>query len=308
MNPLFNKPEFTVSIKSFGTMYLAHVNGVAIHREYDDDGQMSTTFPVNHLMRSGVNTLILEILPPLQGAEINPHAYIKMELLVKSHDREENTISITTIDFEGSLGKDNYVNRSTQSGYIDSKTGKHIKADGDITIHDIHATPILEYTGAIRFERDLDIPSSLPAWSFFSSDDIPNLDSMSDTEYYQFMDTLLSEYIKIQNALESDNIDDILPMFAERNKELDQAFYYPAGTMETKIRSSLSSAASDPNLELIELKRDYVDFTVEDNHKLVSLTRTGNKGAIVFNFKDTRGSQYYNFIFRRKDGAWILTR
>lgn len=308
MSPLFNKPYFTLKISSFGTSFFACINGASVHREFSDSAQISTSFPINHWMASGKNILRLETLPPSPGEKINPNAFVTIELQVAPLDDKDNITSIASIDFHGNKDATTYTAKSSQSGNFDSSTGKYVDDGGDVILYDITTTSIREYDGGIRFERELDIPSSIPEWAFLSSDNIPNIKEMSDTDYYHFMDTLLAEYMKIQYALESGDIDKILPMLAERNKELDEAFYYPPGTMEEKIRASLSSAANDPDLELVELKRDYVDFTVEDNRKLVSLTRNGLKSAIVLNFKSIQGSQRYNFIFRYKNGFWILTR
>ncbi len=121
-------------------------------------------------------------------------------------------------------------------------------------------------------------------------------------------DELFIEYEKLQNALVRKDVDSVIAMIGERNREIDMAFYQADGTTEKKIRSSLENAIGDADMELAELSLDYLDIAVEDNHKLVSLVRGGDISAIGFNFKSFSGSLSYDFVFRRQDGKWVLTR
>ena len=114
--------------------------------------------------------------------------------------------------------------------------------------------------------------------------------------------------MKVYNALKSKNIDSVIPLFGERNKELDAAFYYEPGTMEGKLRKSLIDAATDSDAELVEIAPEYLFFYIYDNGKLTSLMREGGKPAIVQNFIKAVGSRSYDLIFRYQNGNWILTR
>ena len=154
----------------------------------------------------------------------------------------------------------------------------------------------------------MNIPSSLPLWAFFSSDDLPDYESMEDDEYYQHMDVLLVEYMKVQDAIKNNDIASILPMFEERNKELDAAFYHPPGTLAEKIKVALNDAANDETAALSELKADYLDFDISQNRKLNRLSRDGNTTAVGLDYKEIEGSYSFDMIFRMQDGKWILTR
>src|SRR5690625_8005536 len=72
---------------------------------------------------------------------------------------------------------------------------------GDITVSDVVMTPMKNYGGALRFKREMIVPSSLPLWAFFESDDLPDYDAMSDEDYDTAMEDLFVMYEKVQSAL-----------------------------------------------------------------------------------------------------------
>lgn len=131
---------------------------------------------------------------------------------------------------------------------------------------------------------------------------------MPDEQYFSALDHLFVEYKKIQDALSAGNVDSIVSMACERNRETDLAFYLESGTTERRLKASLEDAVQDDNLELAELIPDYVSIRVEDNRRLVRLIRGGETTAVGFNFKSFTGSQSYDFIFRRENGKWIVAR
>ena len=309
MNILKSKPVYQLSVKAFGTKYFVQLNGVIIHQELFSGGQLSTALPVNHWMRSGMNTIGIYVFPENPGDEININASVTITLMVSDKDNPNIQYSVANISFSGKhLSGNKAVVASSPSGRFDSERDFSASTSGDVEIHDITKKNISTYEGELLFSRKIDIPSSLPVWAFFKSNDVPDYKPMSDADYYKHMDVLLVEYMKVQKALESGNVEAVMPLFAERNKELDAAFYLEPGTMEKKISAALLGATDKNEYELVILTREYVDFTVEDNQKLASLTRVGDKPAITLNFKKGSGAERYSLIFRLKDGKWILTR
>jgi len=309
MNVLYDKPLFKLSVNTFGTKHIINVNGVSIIRDLDSDGQSESTFPINHLMRSGRNTIETYILPDNPGEAINKHSKITLNLMVASNSNPDIKYNITNLSFESALLEaSSPISGSSNSGKLDSNNEFKQSENGDVVIHDISIKKVAEYPGALKITRIIDIKSSLPLWNFFSSDDLPDYDSLNDEEYYKELETLLHEYMKIQHAIKTNDIESVVALFKERNSELDLAFYQQPGTYEAKIKESLKEAATDKGLELVELRKDNVNFTVEDNRKLASLTRNGFKAAISLNFKEGNGSQRYPLTFRYQNNKWILSR
>ena len=77
---------------------------------------------------------------------------------------------------------------------------------------------------ALIFTRKIDIPSSLPKWAFFGSDDIPDIGPMSDAESDAFLKRLLAEHLKAYRALQTNRVDEVLPLFDERNRNWARRF------------------------------------------------------------------------------------
>jgi hypothetical protein len=305
MNILQNQPVFELKLDGFGAMYVIEINGATIFNQYSSMGQITTRLPINHYMRSGDNTISISAWSE-DDSSINPHANIKIELLVSEHNKPEKEFVIATLDYNNSATSHPLKTaKSTVSAHYNAEHGFIEDDKGNVVVHDI---TFKQNKNVFEYERKITIPSSLPLWAFFNSDELPDYISMSDKEYYQHMDVLFAEYLKVQNAIAENNIDTILPMFEERNKELDLAFYNPIGTLEKKIREALNDAANDESATLSILKLDYLNFNSSENNKLTRLGRADNGAAVGLDYKDGTGSYSFDMIFRLKDGKWILTR
>lgn len=308
MSILHKKPVFSIKINTSAVRYILKINGITLLRESSSDGQLTTTLPVNHWMKSGDNSMEVEIRPHVKGETYNPNANLEFELLISENETPQTIFSIANILISGSSANINQTLLSSTSGNYDSSNNFKSDKNGDVHVSDIQIDKIDKYKGGLIIKRNIVIPSSLPLWNFFNSDEIPDFDSMSDENYYNELDILLKEYLKVQHAIQNNTINDIIDMFNERNSEIDTAFYLKPGKTKKDIFESLQSIANDDGIEFLPLTRKKVIFTIENNKKLVRLNRKGNKAAIALNFKDGSGSQRYEMYFRIKNGKWILTR
>lgn len=305
MNVLQNKPVFELKLKGFGTKYRIKVNDVTVFDQSNADGKATTRLPINHYMRSGNNSISVSTWAN-RGQEINKHAYVNIDLLVSSHESPEHEYVITTLNYKNSFEEHHEkTQESSLSGRFKADEKFIIADDGEVVIEDV----LYKKTGvASTYLRDLIIPSSLPLWAFFNSDEQPDYLSMSDDEYYQNVSDLLLEYMKVHDAINNNKIDDIISMFTERNNELDTAFYYPTGTYEKKIVGALKDAANDESAELVKIKATGLNIFGSGNNRLVSLHGRKRGAAIGLNYKNGMGSYGFDMIFRQQDGKWILTR
>jgi len=305
MSVLQKKPVFELKISGFGSRYFIELNGVIVFRQYNAEGQISTRIPINHYMKNGDNLLAISAWSG-DGTPINLNANIRVDMLVSAHESPGIRHLVTSINYQNGLAaQQGFVTDSSKSGLFDSKQGFVVDESGDVQVFDIVEETTVE---SFDCKRKLNIPSSIPLWALFSSDELPEFIPMSDEDYYEYMDTLLPYYMKVQKAIENNDIESVIPMFAERNKELDAAFYYPPGTMENLIRDSLADAAGDENAQLVELTNQKVNFVAHNDNTLVSLSRSLAEAAIGLDYKNGMGSYGFDLIFRRKDGEWILTR
>lgn len=303
MNILQNQPVFELKLEGFGAIFMVEVNGARVFQQWNAAGKIETRLPINHFMNPADNTFKIFAWSG-DDSPINPHAFVKIELVVSDHTQPQNEFTISNLIFDN-IGLENRIETSVTAGKLNSLKGFTTDDAGDLTINGAITG---QFDNVHTHSRVMNIPSSLPLWAFFSSDDLPDYESMSDDEYYQHMDVLLIEYMKVQDAIKNNDIASILPMFEERNKELDAAFYHPPGTLAEKIKVALNDAANDESAALVELKTDYVDFEYSEGNKLNKLSRNGNKAAITLNYKEIEGSYRFDMIFRVQDGKWILTR
>lgn len=308
MNPLNNQPYFTLKVNGFGAMYFAEINGVSVYREFDASSQVTTFFPVNHLMSPNNNSIELFVLPNSQGDDINPNANIEIQLLVSPNNNRNNTLVISNIMFKGVNGSKGYINTSHPSGSYDPDNQMSPSQDGAVLVNEIITNPVDAYEGGLYFSRKMTVPNALPSWSFFDSDDLPVQSQLDINSHNKLRDDLFEEYNKIQKALEKKNIDEVIELFAERNNELDAAFYYEPGTMHKKLYSSLINTVNNPDLVLSDLKPEYLGVYIDTGRKLISLKRNGAQSAIGFDDKLAGGSDRYDIVYRRSNNQWIITR
>jgi len=320
MSILQKKPVYTLKVETFGVSHFINVNDCTVIFDVDDEGQSAVVVPINHWMRSGENTISYDLFPPEPGKPFKPGSYVRITLMVHELSDPEKEYTVATLHF--SATKDEHQSHTTGSSpsgmYSSLKNFAPDKA-GDIEVFDATGAPMPadeDFAGAMTFKRKINIPSSLPLWTFFQSEEMPDhrMNSRSDDEYEAAMAPLFAEYRKVHDALAKKDIDAILPMFEERNRETDMAFYMEPGTTAKRMRESLMSTLTDlknGNLELLELGPRNVDYHLEDNKKIVSLRRTGLDHAIILNYvnkKKDLGSKSYPMLFRYQNGKYILTR
>ena len=306
MNIFENQPVFTIKVDSFATKHVVNINGMHILRDYDEDGKSSASFPANHLIRNGTNIIELNVFPPKSNETINKNSSVTIQLNVHSKDTPDDIHVLSSIIFTG--GDIDYISTSSQSGEFNLGDNLTAANNGAIIISNIETQPSQDYEGGLNFTRSIKLPAPFPLWGFFESDKLPNYDAMSDEEYYNNIQTLLNEYLIIQDAVTNKRFDALSSLLSERNQEFDAAFYNPSGTAHNKLISSLREAADDKDLELVGLEKNNVNFSVEDNNKVASLVRDGRTPAVALRFKSGNGTQSYPFMFRYKNKKWILTR
>ena len=301
MSILNQKPVFTINFHATGARYRLYLNGVLVERQGSSQGQNSYEIPVNHWMRSGKNTLDLTVYPNEEGEEIPPSSQIKALLQVRNFGEEEN-YALGGFVFSGA----NYKEPVLDKAYQRDIESFEIVDSGGIKISELGMIEDAPFDGARKYALTLEVPSNLPLWAFFQSDELPNSDTISDDDYYAVSDELYIILRNIQDHLEQGKVDDIMPLFTERNRETDLAFYKEEGQTERELHSDFTNDI--PTLNMIELDPKSSLYTSERNLKLASNFRNGRKNAISGNLKSGPGNLSFPIMFRKQDGKWIITR
>ena len=298
---LNKKPVFKLLIHSVGTRYDVLLNGVMIYDDASGNGQITTSLPINHWMRSGENSLELVVYPDDEGIPINVKSEVNAEIYVYNDDVEEQQYRIGGFNFKG-LG---HISDEKLLGYrLDSETFKY-DDEGEIIALDVDISEDTFFEGVIEYKQIFTIPNNLPLWAFFESDDVPNDPDLSEEEYWALSAELRDHLKMIQDKLIAGEVDEIMPLFEERNNELDKAFYYSSGVMQAKLKDAFETDI--PQLDMLALEGRYVSYVNEKNLKLASVYRN-RKPAISGNYKEGTGSLKFPIMFRKQDGKWIITR
>jgi hypothetical protein len=301
-NSILNKkPVFTMKIHGFGTRYRIYINNIKVYEETSGASQVTTSIPLNHWMKAGENSLKLLVYPNNEDAPINEKSEVNAEIYVHNDEMEEHQYRIGGFNFKG-LGR---IHESALKGYhLETELFKQ-DYEGELIAHEVSVAKDTVLAGSYEYEQVFTIPNNLPRWSFFESDDVPNGYELSDGEFWELSAELRDHLKMIQDKLIAGEVDDVMPLFEERNNELNKAFYYSSGVMEAKLRDAFETDI--PQLDMLPITGRSVVYINEYNKKLASVYR-GEKTAISGNYKEGTGSLKFPIMFRKQDGKWIITR
>jgi hypothetical protein len=303
-NSILNeKPIFELKIHSFGTRYDILVNGITAH--VSDSAQTTLKLPINHWMKSGQNTLELSVYPDAESTPINEQSKVNVELYVRNAGEEESH-RIGGFIFKG-IG---HLDKSSYEGYRLNPETFERNDEGIIEVSDVTETEDTVFDGVYEFSQTFDISNNLPLWKFFESDDVPEIvyeDESRRDEFWAFSKQMVKNLLApIQDAILAGDLDSVMPLFEERNRETDQAFYKEPGTTEKELRYAFTKNVKKINMKPLIEKQ--IGYAYEKGLKLAGLYGADREGAIGGNYKNGSGSLSFPIIFRLEDGEWIITR
>jgi hypothetical protein len=313
-NVLLEKPYFTIYLETSNVFGSIKFNRQLISRERERGVEVE--LPVNQWIREGENELSMVVVShDRKNKKYRENTYVKMSLLVRpSGSDPQHNITLATLEFSGAKANmGNGLEGNAPKGQLNSKDNFNADPKGDILIGD---ATIEDYNKMGDFvSRKVILPKiGLPRWAFFDSDNITNIKSADidfalggQEEHDQLVGEMLPIYAAIWNALQSKNIAAILPLFEERNREYDAAFYREPGTTARLLAESLEEAATSPIKTLWPIKSTNTQSQVYDNDKLARLRQNNHNALVALNWKGG-GSQEYDIILRKKNGRWIITR
>jgi len=303
------KIHYRLELKTEGIRYNAMVNGITVQK--DPKGRpLTVEIPVGQFLRTGKNTLDLRLYPWDETDTINSREDSCISLTLKMHreDREDlggiiiSELKYTAADAINSTGFEN----STPEGRYKFTDKLILNGDGDYKISSVNIEELDFFEGAIEITQEVNMETPYPVWEFFKSSNIPKLDEMSDEEFENnFMPSIFKKYELIHDALKRKDIDSIMPLFEERNKELEIAFYYEKGTYEKMLRAAFQEEFDD-NMLLKDLDINYSRAVISLHGNLVKL---GESSPIIkFYDKEETIFNGYDIFFRKEGDDWIISR
>lgn len=312
---LRDKPYLTLRIESEATIYQVCVNGAFVSTELE--GQASSiALPINHFMRSGKNEISVEVVPweledGKRGFEANDN--ITLKLLVQSATALEIPgVEIATLSFRGArMGSPEATAASTAAGRLDSAKKFARVSDGDVILGPVESRTVGD-GGQLLVSRSITLPLPFLEWDFFRSDTVPQRRTLDAAQRAVAREELLQQYEVVWNALRTKNVESIMPLFEERNRETDAAMYFLPGTTERRLRAAFQSMFKDSNRELEPIRSDGVtwDYDVGPTGKLMRLTwGTHANGIITYKHKTIEGLRTeFAIVYRKQGDRYIISR
>lgn len=318
INMLTEKPYFTISLEADLCMGYFLLNGQLLYAA--EMAPVKFDLPVNHWIREGKNELVMMLAPVDEEGNfgkfpLNMKCAMTMRVRQSGSTTKENltiaALKFAAIDPTGIEG-------NTPEGRLDSKKGFAPANKGDVLIGKAKKEPFQGPEGAMAgavVTRSITLPEiGLPEWEFFKSDNITNLSGV-DIEGRLDKETsdrlkkeLLPIYRKIWSALEARKVEEVLPLFEERNKEVDAAFFKKPGDTGKMLAKELKDNAADPKKKLWPITDDNVIIQLYDNNKLVRLSQNNRKPLLSFDDIKDKIAYHYDVIFRKSGSKWIITR
>jgi hypothetical protein len=310
---LMEKPYFSITIESNLAVGYLFLNGQLLYAA--EMMPLKFDLPVNHWIRKGDNELRMMLAPiDEQGKMGKFPSSMKCTLTLKirpSGSRLSDNVTIAALSF---VAKDpSGIESNTPEGRLDSKKAFTSAKNGDVLIDKVKKVSFQD-VGAI-VTRIITLPEiGLPEWKFFRSDNITNVSgpdidgSLDDNTTDKLKKELLPVYRKIWSALEARTVDSVLPLFEERNKETDAAFFKKPGETGRRLAEELNERASDSTIQLYPITENNVILRVSENNKLVRLAQNNEKPLLCFSDTVNHVGYYYDVIFRKSGNKWIITR
>jgi len=306
---LTKKPFFTLYIETKNTLYEAKINGVVVFDDSSNGYMLNSEIPVNYYMRTGKNTIGLNLFPKnedkFSSANITLSLYVNQDETPESEKKLLSSITFNGKNYDKGTG----IELSMPAMRLDSKNEFKPSDQGDVVLSAAKITPATIQPNALSVSQEIKLNTPFPKWEFLNGDEIDfplnYNDYLKDRQRWKnnTLNSLYAEYQKIYDLLVSNNLDEIMELFKERNKEYDIAMYYPIGTYEKKLRKSFENDLSKYKLKIVAPDRP-IPY-ISDDKKLLKL---GNVGLIYFVNDDETSFTRYEIIFYKKNGKWIIAR
>jgi|GEM_PF-2249626 len=312
-NVLLEKPYFTIYLESVSIRAVVEFNRQMISTESGQPTEVE--LPVNHLIKAGDNELtIILIANDKKNKNYLENSQVKVSLRVRPSGSDPNrNFTLATLEFTGAKIDDGTeIEGSSPAMRLNSTKEFVADPNGDIAISEAHIKNFQTIGDVVSRKVTLSA-LGLPRWAFFDSDNITNIKSddidgaIDENLDKKLIHQMLPIYEAIYNAIKSKNIEPILPLFDERNREYDAAFYRKPGTTARMLAKDLQESATDPDKKLFPITSDNTLSQVYDNDKLARLRMNNRDPLIALNFVGG-GSEYYDIILRKQNGRWIITR
>jgi len=302
-----DEPFYKVYFEAEGVIFGIVINGFEAYFN-NKGGPITLEMPINQFVKSGKNKLELQ----LQTWEVNNKlsirdtAYINIEYrLYISLDKYVVLNKLAYSAKNEKLGQP-FKDTSEKGQYSIIEHELVYDITGEYNISDFQLSVDKENYDANYIYNIVTMPTPFPEWRFLSGDIIPDPKQFeTDAEIIDgLIGAPFNEIKKIHTALMNKNIDTIMPLFKERNAEMDKAYYYEPGTYEKLLKEAFQEDFTKGRI-LNDLDINIASPTVSPGKNVIQL---GLDPLIVFHNKSKSIFIKYDIFFRKDGDKWIITR
>ncbi len=311
---LTKKPYFTYRIEANGALFESKINGILLEKNVRGT-QITLEQPVNHYMRTGINRIGFQLYTrtpeDFGNAKITISLFVNQDEAPESNKRMISQITFNAAEFAQNKHAEDAIKTSMPAVKLDSSDDFLASDNGDVVVHAPQIEQSKVRPTGFHVYQDIELETPFPLWGFFNADKLDFPDAFSEyagnIEHFNktIINSLYQEHETIYQLFKTQDLAQIIPLFAERNREMDIAMYLPEGNYEQQLASALKEdfANEDSYLKFYDIERAAPD--VSDGKELIQI----GKPAMIL-FADDENSIYdkYPIWFYKKDGKWIISR
>ncbi len=301
------EPFYKAYIKTEGLKYRVVVNGFDIKSDASLH-PLTVEIPINQFVRTGDNKFEVQIFPLSREGNLykNDSAFVDVEFRLYTELTEYVVLSELHYSAKNEEAEKPFKGCSVEGRYRLKDNDFEKDGDGEYIISSLNSTVLENEYNKTYLYHTVTMPTPFPEWKFLTSDPI------SDPKNFKGKDQIINGLVGapfkvlegIHTALSKKDIDSIMPLFKERNNEMDKAFYYKPGTYEKMLRDSLQEEF-DKNMILEDIKIDHAVPMVSPGLNVIQL---GLGPLIYFYNEDESVFNKYDIFFRKQGDQWIITR
>lgn len=307
------KPAYYLKLNMHACPRLIDVNGVEIERDFTR-ANSAAEYPLNPWIRNGKNSITVHILAQAftetityENSRCNASIWLRGRIDSKAID-----VKVADIDFTPNYEiptLDRIAKSSPEGKYKLSESGLvQDKDTGDISISEVRVEQHKLQEGVDSYTRNFTAKVPFPEWAFFSGDKLYDYYPMSNEKYIDFKSQTWPLVEEIWDLFEEGDIKKILPLFELRSKEYDLAFYREPGYSLESLKSSLELVYKE-DFPLNRKDEDQMQLVVSYNEKLFTIVNAATlNGTVMFYDEQDNTNTFYDMMWMKKDGKWIIAR
>jgi len=307
------KPEYFIKLDMYACPRYVDINGIVI--EDDISGRASASeFPINHFIRKGNNTISIHYAPDAyMKQKTNSDSRCNISVWVRGTvNSKKVNYKVTDLDYipDYNIPLNERYKKSLRDGNYKYAINEPEKASGsgDFTVGEVKTGKPGEFEADVsRIYRSFEADVPFPEWAFFSAEKIFDY-PLSDEKYLQMESVIWPMVENLWALFEDEELEKIIPLLEFRSKELDLAFYREPGYSIKSFKHSLETVYKE-GYPLNRKDKKHMQLVVSYNEKLVTLVNAGSgNGTVMFYDKELDTNTFYDIVWMKKDGQWIIAR